>query len=232
MSEDVLDDFPPSFPTRFRGYDRDAVDHEVGELRAALNYAQAERDQAVTRALALENGATGGDATAQTSATVRWLIESAEADAGRIRAAAEETARQVTERAEELLRRRVELVEEAQHQADTCRAEAAEEARRIVHEALERANTLLRGMQESEVSLQELFGSGALSHRMPPPRRPAEKSRGQHAAPAPESVPQPVPRPRSQPVPQPVSAVADQAPPSPGPGVPADLPARGEPPRT
>lgn len=222
MSEDVLDHFPPSFPSRFRGYDRDAVDNELRELRSALDYAQAERDRAVARALALESGAVGDQASASASATVQWLIDSAEQDAGRIRAAAEEAAQEITERAEELLRRRVDLVEEAQHEADECRAQAAEEARQIVHEALEKASTMLRGLQESEVSLHEMFGSGALSHRMPPPRRSAERSRGQHAA-EPEPVPppasqptqptqsapsaahaQPVPHPRVQSVPQPV----------------------------
>jgi hypothetical protein len=262
MSEDVLDHFPPSFPTRFRGYDRDAVDHEVSELRAALDYAQAERDRAVARALALETGAAGDQTPAQTSAAVRWLIDSAESDAGRIRAAADEAARQVTEQAEELLRRRVEMVEEAQHEADVCRARAAEEARRIVHEALEKASTLLRGLQESEVSLQEMFGSGALRHRMPPPRRQAEKGRGQHAAPsqpasqpaqsvspsASQPAPQPVPQPRSQAVSQPVSqpvqqpvhaaaetqqGLASQQAGDPDPQhVPAALPLRGEPPRS
>jgi hypothetical protein len=215
MSEDVLDDFPSSFPTRFRGYDRDAVDHEVRELRDALDYAQAERDRAVSRALALEAGTADDPASASASATVRWLIDSAEQDAGRIRAAAEEAAREVTDRAEELLRRRVELIEDAQREADECRAQAAEEARQIVHEALEKASTLLRGLQESEVSLQEMFGSGALRHRMPPPRRSTEQSRGQHAAvpqPVSHSVPQPespamspaMSQAASQPVPQPM----------------------------
>jgi len=186
MSEDVLDDFPPSFPTRFRGYDRGAVDHELHELRIALDYARAERDRAVARALALETGAPGGPTSA--SAAVQWLIESAEQDARRIRAESEEETRAVAGRAEELLRRRVELVDEAQQQADACRAQATEEARLIVHEALEKAAVLLRGLQESEVSLQEMFASGALSHRMPPPRSPGEPSHGQHA-----SVPQTAP---------------------------------------
>jgi hypothetical protein len=182
MSEDMLDNFPLSFPTRFRGYDREAVDQELRELRSALDYAQAERDRAVARAISLETASAGDQATASTSSAVRWLIEAAEQDAGRIRLAAEEAARQVTERADDLLRRRVEMVEEAQHEADACRAQAAAEARKIVHEALEKASMLVRGLQESEVSLQEMFGSGALSHRMPPPRLPVEHSRGQHHA--------------------------------------------------
>ena len=229
MPEDVLDEFPPSFPTRFRGYDRDAVDHELRELRSALDYAQAERDRAVARALALET--TRDPATAHTSATVQWLIDSAEQDAQRIRAEAEEAARHVNERAEGLLRRRVTLVEEAQHEADACRAEAAEEARQIVHEALEKASTLLRGLQESEVSLQEMFGSGVLSHRMPPPRRSAEQQRGQHAAPArtapepaaqqvPQQAPQQVTKPVSQQVPQQASHQAPQQVPQPVPSAP------------
>ena len=62
MSEDAL-----AFPIRFRGYDRDAVDWELHELRVALDYAQAERDRAVARALAVE----GGDRTGvPASATV------------------------------------------------------------------------------------------------------------------------------------------------------------------
>jgi hypothetical protein len=134
------------------------------------------------RSLALETGAPGDRTTSATSSTVQWLIDSAEQDAQRIRAEAEEETRAVAMRAEELLRHRVDLVDEAQHEADTCRAQAAEEARLIVHDALEKASTLLRGLQESEVSLQEMFASGSLSHRMPPPRRSVEQSRGQHAA--------------------------------------------------
>jgi hypothetical protein len=194
MPDDVLDDFPSSFPTRLRGYDRDAVDQEMRELRAALDYARAERDRAVARAIALETASAGDPATVPTSSAVRWLIGTAEQEAERIRAAAEEAAGHVTERADDLLRRRVEMVEEAQHEADECRAQAAAEARQIVHEALEKASTLLRGLQESEVSLQEMFGSGVLGHRMPPPRRSGEqRSHGQHAA-APEVPPQAAPQ--------------------------------------
>jgi hypothetical protein len=201
MSEDVLDNFPPSFPTRFRGYDRDAVDRELHELHSALDYAQAERDRAVARALAHENAApSGSPAPSSTSASVQWLIDTAEQDARRIRAEAEEAARAAATQAEEMLRRRVELVEEAQHEADVCRAQAAEEARLIVHEALEKANALLSGLQDSESALQELFAGGSLSHRMPPPRRSIEQSHGQHAAmpqpaPAPQIVPQTMPFP-------------------------------------
>lgn len=198
MSQDVLGDFPPSFPTRFRGYDRDAVDHEVHELRTALDHARRERDRAVTRALALE--AAGDPATEPASTTVRWLIDTAEQDAVRIRAAAEEAAQLVTGRADDLLRRRVELVEEAQREANACLAKAAGEARQIVHEALEKASALLRGLQESEVSLQEMFARGALNHRMPPPRRSTEQHGAHHATepePEPEHVP-PSPRPRTE----------------------------------
>ena len=189
MTQDVLDDFPASFPTRFRGYDRDVVDHEVRALRDALDYAQAERDRAVARALALEAG--HGPASGSASMTIQWLIDSAEQDAARIRAEAEEAARHASAQAEDLLRRRVALVEQAQHEADACRAQAAEEARQIIHEAMEKADTLLSGLRQSEESLQEMFGSGALSHRMPPPRRSVEQRRGQHAAPT-EPVPSPV----------------------------------------
>ncbi len=191
MSQDVLGDFPPSFPTRFRGYDRDAVDHEMHELRTALDHARRERDRAVTRALALE--AAGDPATESASTTVRWLIDSAEQDAARIRATAEEAAQLVTGRADDLLRRRVELVEEAEREANACLAKAAAEARQIVHEALEKASTLLHGLQESEVSLQEMFARGALNHRMPPPRRSTEQHGAHHAAPEPEPVAQHVP---------------------------------------
>ncbi|GAB1509699.1 DivIVA domain-containing protein [Actinophytocola sp. KF-1] len=226
MSQDVLGEFPPSFPTRFRGYDRDAVDHELRELHAALDYAHEERDRAVARALALETAA-GDPATAPASTTVQWLIDTAEQDAARIRAEAEDAARRVSERADELLRHRVELVEEAQREADACRAQAAQEARQIVHEALEKASTLLRGLQESEVSLQELFGSGALHHRMPPPRRSTEQRTGQHAK-APQPQPQPQPRPAAQ---QPANSVVGGQPSGPvpqqvpaAPPAPADVP--------
>jgi F0F1-type ATP synthase membrane subunit b/b' len=161
------------FPVRFRGYDRDAVDQEVYELRVALDYAKAERDRAVARVLVLESGE---QPSSHASATVQWLIDTAEQDAQQIRADAEQSAAEYTRRAEALLSHRVELIEQAQHEADACRAEAAEEARTIVHDALEKANTLLRGLRESEASLRETFDSGALSHRMPPPRRSAEEA--------------------------------------------------------
>ena len=128
MPEDVVDNFPPTFPTRFRGYDRDAVDRELHELHSALDYAQDERDRAVARALALEADASNGaTAPSPTSASVQWLIDTAEQDARRIRAEAEEAARASAAQAEEMLRRRVELVEEAHHEADVCRAQAADE---------------------------------------------------------------------------------------------------------
>jgi len=159
------------FPLRFRGYDRDTVDQELHELHTALDYARAERDRAVARALALENGEQAGG---EASATVRWLIDTAEQDAQRIRAEARTAAAECTERAQALLSHRVELIEQAQHEADVCRATAAEEARLIVHDALEKANALLHGLRQSEASLRELFDSGVLSRRMPPPRRSSD----------------------------------------------------------
>jgi hypothetical protein len=166
-----------SFPTRFRGYDRDAVDHELSELHTALEYARADRDRAVARALALEHGDTG---SSQVSTTVQWLIDTAEQDGQRIRAEAEQAAAEYTRRAEELLRHRVELVEQAQHEAAVCRAQAAEEARAVVQDTLEKADTLLRGLRESDSALRELFESGALAHRMPPPRHAAEEVHAAH----------------------------------------------------
>lgn len=168
MSADVV-----PFPVRFRGYDRDVVDQEMHELRTALDYAQAERDRAVARVLALEND---DRANSEASATVRWLIDTAEQDAQRIRAEAQQAAGDCTQRAEALLNHRVELIEQAQHEADVCRAKAAEEARMIVHEALDKANTLLHSLRESESSLREIFDSGVLNRRMPPPRQSTEET--------------------------------------------------------
>ncbi len=172
MSDDV-----PTFPTRFLGYDRAAVDHELCELLTALAHARDDRDRAVARALSLEHGDP-----AQASASVRWLIETAEQDALRIHAEAKQAAAEHVERAEALLRHRVELIEQAQHEADGCRARAAEEARTIVQDALDQANGMLCGLRESAAALNEMFAGGALAHRMPPPRQ------------AQESLPQPVPR--------------------------------------
>lgn len=182
MSEDAL-----AFPIRFRGYDRDAVDWELHELRVALDYAQAERDRAVARALAFEGNDRGGPPA---SATVRWLIDTAEEDARRIRDEATLTANECTERAEELLRHRVELIDQAQREADACRAHAAEEARGLIRDALEKADTLLSGLRESEAALRRLFESGALAH-MPPPRGPADdhKPATVQPAPAPREIP-------------------------------------------
>lgn len=188
MSEDAL-----AFPIRFRGYDRDAVDWELHELRVALDYAQAERDRAVARALAVE----GGDRTGvPASATVQWLIETAEEDARRIRDEAAQSASECTGRAEELLRHRVELIDQAQREADACRAKAAEEARGLVRDALEKADTLVRGLRESEAALRRLFDSGALA-TMPPPRGPIDE----WAAPSPSPMPSPMPMPMPSPVP-------------------------------
>jgi hypothetical protein len=159
------------FPVRFRGYERDAVDQELNELRSALDFAKAERDRAVARALVIENG---DQPTSQASSTVQWLIDTAEQDARRIRAEAEQAAAEYTRRAEALLEHRIELIEQAQHEADVCRAEAAEEARTIIHDALEKSNTLLTSLRDSEASLREIFDSGVLSRRMPPPRRASE----------------------------------------------------------
>lgn len=172
-----MSEYGHAFPTRLRGYDRDVVDREVRELLTALEHARDDRDRAVARALALEHGDP-----AQASASVRWLIESAEKDALRIHAEAQHAAEEHTRRAEELLRHRVELIEQAQHEADTCRARAAEEARAIVHDALVRADQLLRGLRESEAALRDLFDDGGLAHRMPPPRRSVETVVPQPAA--------------------------------------------------
>ena len=198
MSEDAL-----AFPIRFRGYDRDAVDWELHELRVALDYAQAERDRAVARALAVE----GGDRTGvPASATVQWLIETAEEDARRIRDEAAQSASECTGRAEELLRHRVELIDQAQREADTCRAQAAEEARGLVRDALEKADTLVRGLRESEAALRRLFDSGALT-TMPPPRGPIDE----WAAPSPMPSPSPVPH-RVEPHTGPITGLVPQLP--------------------
>jgi cell division septum initiation protein DivIVA len=175
------------FPVRFRGYDRDAVDQELHELHTALDFAKAERDRAVARVLVLENG---DQPEGQVSDTVQWLIDTAEQDAQRIRTEAQQTAAEHVERAETFLNHRVELIEQAQHEADVCRAKAAEEARTIVHDALEKANNLLRSLRESETSLREIFDSGVLSRRMPPPRRSAEE--GQPAFVAAQASQEPV----------------------------------------
>jgi hypothetical protein len=192
MSADVV-----PFPVRFRGYDRDVVDQEMHELRAALDYAQAERDRAVARVLAVEND---DRANSEASATVRWLIDTAEQDAQQIRAEAQQAAGECTRRAEALLTHRVELIEQAQHEADVCRAKAAEEARTIVHDTLDKANTLLHSLRESETSLREIFDSGVLNRRMPPPRQSAEETQPAFAPPPAggyeQQVTQPTPAPR------------------------------------
>lgn len=188
MSEEVLSNYPDAFPIRFRGYDRDAVHEELHQLRNAVDFMQADRDQAVARALALEAqldpgrgrsrqpGQVDDTPTSPTSATVQWLLDTAQQEAQQIRRAAEDEAARYTQEAERLLRQRVEMVEQAQHEADVCRAQAAEEARAVVHEALEQANVLIRGLRESEAALREIFESGRLSHRMPPPRQSMEQS--------------------------------------------------------
>ena len=210
-----------------RGFDRDAVDQEVHELRTALDYAQAERDRAVAQTLAPE---TPHPEASQASATVQWLIETAEQDAHRIRAERGEEAAQHTERAEELLRHRVELIEQAQHEADVCRAQAAEEARALIHDALEKADALLRGLRESDAALREMFADRALVHRMPPPRRPEELSQAgqpmpaQHSAMPPAAQPQPAAPPAMQPaamagaVPEPAGVYQNQDAPTLPPG--------------
>lgn len=168
----------PAFPVRMRGYDRAAVDEELHQLRTALDFLQADRDRAVARALALEakNGSAAPSAeSAQVSATVQWLIDTAEQDAKSIRRGAEAEAAGYLDQAERLLRQRIDLIEQAQHEADNCRAQAAAEARAVVHDALEQADALLRGLRESEAALGRLFDSGALSHPMPPPRQSDER---------------------------------------------------------
>jgi hypothetical protein len=80
------------------------------------------------------------------------------------------------------LRRRIELIEQAQHEADVCRAQAAEEARLIVHDALEKADALLRALRHSDAELRDMFASGAMTHRMPPPRRSADEATAQAGA--------------------------------------------------
>ncbi|TDV51908.1 hypothetical protein CLV71_10537 [Actinophytocola oryzae] len=156
-----------AFPVRFRGYDRAAVDQELYELRTALDYAQAERDRAVARLLTLE---AGDHASSRASVTVQWLIDTAEQDAQQIRDDAQRAAAERTMHSEELLRQRIELIEQAQYEADVCRAQAAEEAREIIQNALDKANELLQGLRNSEQALSEIFDSGVLAYRMPPPR--------------------------------------------------------------
>jgi hypothetical protein len=190
----------PAFPVRFRGYDRDAVDWELRELRTALDFAQAERDRAVARALAVENPERTG---APTSATVQWLIQTAEEDARRIRDEAMHAAAEYTERADELLRHRVELIEAAQREADVCRAQAAEEARDLVREALEKSETLLHGLQEGEAALRRMFESGVLIHHMPPPRSPADERKPTAPAGADTGMAMPVQTAKHTPVPRP-----------------------------
>lgn len=191
MSDDVLSHSPGAIPVRFRGYDRSLVDEELHELRNAVDRLQDERDRAMARALALETqldpARAGGvpmtdPATSPTSTTVRWLIDTAERDAEQIKRNAEEQVARATQQAEQLLRQRIELIDQAQHEADVCRAQAAEEARAVVEEALAQAQSLLGGLRESEAALRELFASGRLTQRMPPPRQPVDQPQ---VAPAP-----------------------------------------------
>ena len=175
MAEDAIPILGQAIPVRFRGYDRAIVDQQLHELRSALALACAERDRAIGRARAFEVNADpallleGSVEPSSVSTTVQWLIDTAEQDAQSIRRSAEEEAAGFLDQAERLLHQRIEMIEQAQHEAST-------EARAIVHEALEQANALLRGLRESEGALRSMFANGGLTRRMPPPRRPEERS--------------------------------------------------------
>ncbi|MCP2204386.1 hypothetical protein [Lentzea flava] len=183
--EDLLNEGPRTFRTRWFGYDRAQVDEEYARLEGQLDVARTDRDAALATAEDLARhleearselaeyrmihaGHSKDDAV---SGCIRYLLHVAKRKAEEIETAARVRADQAVRQAEEAAGRHARLLDETEQETQRRLAEASRRAREIVGEALEQSRAMLAGLTERQRLLEQWHAEVASTPDLPLPRR-------------------------------------------------------------
>lgn len=184
--DDLLNEGPRTFRTRWLGYDRAEVDEAYARLEGQLDLARTDRDAAIATAedLAkhLEEARTelaeyrmihaGHSKDNAVSGCIRYLLHVAKRKAEEIETAARARAEQAVEQAEEAADRHARLLDETEQETQRRLAEASRRAREIVGEALEQSRAMLADLAERQRLLEQWHAEVATATDLPLPRRP------------------------------------------------------------
>ncbi|WP_052684762.1 hypothetical protein [Lentzea aerocolonigenes] len=183
--DDLLNEGPKAFRTRWLGYDRDQVDDEFARLEGVLAGACADRDAALATAEDLtrhleearsELGEyrmihAGHSKDNAVSGCVRYLLHVARRKAEEIEADARARAEQAVRQAEETAVRQARLLDETEQETQRRLTEANRRAREIVGEALEQFRLVQADLAERQRLLEHWYAEGAAAPSMPLPRQ-------------------------------------------------------------
>lgn len=184
--DDLLNEGPRTFRTRWFGYDRDEVDDAYARLEGLLDTACTDRDAALARAedLArhLEEARTelaeyrmihaGHSKDDAVSGCIRYLLHATRSKVDEIESTARARAEAAVQRAEEAAGRRARLLDETEQETQRRLAEASERAKEIVGEALEQSRAILTDLAERQRLLDQWYAEVAATPSTPLPRRP------------------------------------------------------------
>jgi cell division septum initiation protein DivIVA len=184
--DDLLNEGPKTFRTRWLGYDRDQVDEEYARLEGQLETACADRDAALATAedLAghLEEARSelteyrmihaGQSKDNAVSGCIRYLLHVARRKADEIEFEARTRTEKAVHQAEETAGRHARLLDEAEQETQRRLAEASHRAREIVGEALEQSRVMLANLAERQRLLDQWYDAVATTPDMPLPRSP------------------------------------------------------------
>lgn len=184
--DDLLNEGPRTFRTRWLGYDRVQVDEEYAKLEGQLDVARTDRDAALATAedLAkhLEKARTelaeyrmihaGHSKDNAVSGCIRYLLHVAKRKAEEIEAEARARAEQAVHQAEEAAGRHAQLLDETEQETQRRLAEAGHRAREIVGEALDQSRAMLADLAERQRLLDQWYTEVATVQDLPLPRRP------------------------------------------------------------
>lgn len=182
--EDLLNEAPRTFRTRWLGYDRVQVDEEYAKLEGQLDVARTDRDAALATAEALarhlEEARTelaeyrmihaGHSKDNAVSGCIRYLLHVAKRKAEEIEAEARARAEQAVHQAEEAAGRHARLLDETEQETQRRLAEASRRAREIVGEALEQSRLMLADLAERQRLLDHWYDEVATTPNLPLPR--------------------------------------------------------------
>lgn len=183
--EDLLNDGPRTFRTRWLGYDRAQVDEEYARLEGQLDVARTDRDAALATAQDLtrhlEEARTelaeyrmihaGHSKDNAVSGCIRYLLHVAKRRAEEIETEARARAELAVHQVEEAAGRHARLLDETEQETQRRLAEANRRAREIVGEALEQSRDMLADLAERQRLLDQWYAEVATVHDLPLPRR-------------------------------------------------------------
>ncbi|HUQ56297.1 pentapeptide repeat-containing protein [Lentzea sp.] len=183
--DELLDEGPSAFRTRWLGYDRNQVDEEYARLEMLLETACADRDAALATAEDLATHLEAARAELAeyrmihagyskdnaVSGCIRYLMHVAKRKAEDIETEARARAQQAVSRTEEAAARQARLLDETEQETQRRLAEASQRAREIVGEALENSRGLLAELAERQQLLDQWYSEIATTPDLPLPRQ-------------------------------------------------------------